>query len=143
MVFDLTRDLEGTWALSRWVQDRIQGQKWTMEGQATFLPREQFLDYREEGRLLGPHEGPFDRVYRWQVTSPTQAQVFFEDGRPFVSLTFQKGRATATHPCGADTYEGSFDFSSPTILKQTWRVHGPQKDLCIETALRIHKNLTD
>ncbi len=58
-ILDLKAFLQGTWRLTRTLEDRRAGQRGRLDGQAVFAPAGAGLVYRERGVLrLGAFTGP-------------------------------------------------------------------------------------
>ncbi len=136
-ILDLQAFLQGTWRLSRTIEDRRAGQRGRLDGQAVFAPQGEGLVYRERGVLrLGACTGPAERVYRYGFPAPAcapgrapaRAEVAFQDGRPFHDLDLSHGRWSVVHRCRDDLYRGSFEIEDRDRWTALWRVSGPRKD---------------
>ena len=129
--------LRGAWRVVRHIHDHRDDTVGTFEGLATFSDIERStnadptasLHLRETGHLLfGNFSGPAERSLLFSRSSPSTTHVSFADGRPFLDLELRSGASNALHRCGDDIYEVTFDFRSPDVVEETWRVRGPRKD---------------
>ena len=128
-ILDLKAFLQGTWRLSRTIEDRRAGQRGRLDGQAVFAPQGEGLVYRERGLLrLGAFEDPAERVYRYGFSRPQRAEVAFEDGSPFHSLELSESGWWVEHRCRNDLYRGLFRLAAPGAWEAVWLVTGPRKD---------------
>ncbi len=128
-ILDLKAFLQGTWRLSRTMEDRRAGQRGRLDGQAVFAPQGEGLVYREHGLLrLGAFEGPAERVYRYGFSRPQRAEVAFEDGSLFHSLELSEAGWRVEHRCRNDLYRGLFRLAAPGAWEAVWLVTGPRKD---------------
>ncbi len=128
-ILDLKAFLQGTWRLSRTMEDRRAGQRGRFDGQAVFAPQGEGLVYRERGLLrLGTFEDPAERVYRYGFSAPARAEVAFEDGSRFHSLELSEAGWRVEHRCRNDLYRGLFRLASPGAWEAVWLVTGPRKD---------------
>ncbi|MGZ9809586.1 DUF6314 family protein [Pseudoroseicyclus sp. H15] len=120
------KDFRGAWAIEREIADAL-GPDAQFRGTARFEGAGEELAYHETGQLvLGDGTAlQGERRYLWHFRSGG-VEVAFEDGRPF--HTFRFDAAEGTHPCGADFYEVSYDFSVFPAWVAEWRVTGPRKD---------------
>ncbi|MFT7649298.1 MAG: hypothetical protein ACI8Y4_004059 [Candidatus Poriferisodalaceae bacterium] len=95
------------------------------------------LTYVERGVLeVGGYVGDVRQSYRFSIRTPTSADVFFADGRPFHTVDLANGRSDITHLCEPDTYLGIYEVTSTEELRVTWDVRGPRKDYLSTTTLR-------
>jgi hypothetical protein len=132
-VADLAAHLAGTWAVERDLHDRRAGVRGRFSGTAAFVPGDGGLRWRERGRLaFGGFDGPAARELV-VAGGPGRWEVRFGDGRPFHPLDLAAGRAVVEHPCGADTYAGTYEARGPDLLVVRWRVTGPAKDLLMHS----------
>ncbi len=128
-ILDLKAFLQGTWRLSRTMEDRRAGQRGRLDGQAVFAPAGAGLVYRERGMLrLGAFTGPAERVYRYGFARPQRAEVAFEDGSLFHSLELSEAGWRVEHRCRNDLYRGLFRLAAPGAWEAVWLVTGPRKD---------------
>ncbi len=132
-IADLRAFLQGTWRLTRTLEDRRAGQRGRLDGQAVFAPAGAGLVCRERGVLrLGAFTGPAERVYRYRFPAPGRypgrAEVAFQDGRPFHDLDLSHGRWSVAHSCRDDLYRGSFEVEGRDRWTVVWRVLGLRKD---------------
>jgi hypothetical protein len=133
-VADLRAFLEGTWLLTRALEDRRLGGRGALDGSAVFAAEGGGLIYRETGVLrLGGEAFEASRVYRYRFPRPHCAEVVFEDGSRFHMLDFSGGRCAAEHRCGADLYRGRFRVAGPGEWHARWQVSGPRKDQILES----------
>ena len=126
------------------IHDHRDDTKGSFEGVATFSDIERgpvadpttSLHFRETGRLLfGNFSGPAERSLFFLQTSPSTMRVTFTDGRLFVDLDLRGGTPNVQHLCGDDVYEITFDFRSPDVVEEIWRVSGPRKDYEASTVM--------
>ncbi|PTV94855.1 hypothetical protein C8J27_106123 [Rhodobacter aestuarii] len=122
-------DFEGSWQISRSIDDRFGGQKAAFEGTATLIPcQDGSWKWEESGYLTLGEDAPIKatRIYYWRP-APPQIEVFFEDGRPFHSFD-PSGADTAAHWCDPDDYRAQYEFKDWPQWQAIWRVKGPLKD---------------
>ncbi|GAB4100626.1 DUF6314 family protein [Sinomonas halotolerans] len=135
---DLRTYLRGTWALQRRLTDRASGTVGTFTGTVAFTDTpDGGLLQRESGTMRwGSHEGPAAREYVWsQTDEPSAMEVSFPDGRPFHRADLGTGSAGAAHWCSPDDYRVTYEALGPDSLRWVWDVHGPAKDLLLESEL--------
>lgn len=130
-------DFAGRWRIDRHIDDRLAGQTGWFEGAAELTPDGKGqLAWAERG-LLRLGQGPaFEarRDYLW-VFDAAGIEVLFPDGRPFHRFV-PEGRAAGTdHPCGADLYRVTYDFTAWPVWTARWQVSGPRKDYVMESRL--------
>ena len=136
---DLRAYLAGTWDVERSLTDRATGERGSFAGTVAFEPTDDGgLRQSESGTLRwGPHEGPAERVYVWAPTgAPGAMDVFFPDGRPFHRADLAGGSCDSGHWCSPDDYRVRYEAVGADELRYSWDVHGPAKDLLLETTLR-------
>ena len=127
-------DFSGEWRFARAIADRLAGQALSAEGRAWLTPGGGGLTYREEAELLIPGQVPMraERAYLWRFDG-AEVEVRFDDGRPFHRFR-PEGRGDGTaHPCGADLYRVTYDFTAWPAWQAVWTVTGPRKDYTSET----------
>ena len=138
-VSDLSAFLEGTWRLSRILDDRRAKQCGRLDGLAVFTPCRAQLICRECGVLcIGAYQGRAERVYRFSFPAPGRAEVAFDDGAPFHDLDLTAGTWNADHRCREDRYQGRFRVLAPDAWEAVWRVAGPRKDQTLTTRYSRH-----
>lgn len=122
-------DLEGRWRLERVIEDARAGLTGRLEGESVWSPDGAGLKQVETGLLSYGAAPPMQasRTYLWRE-GPDGLAVFFEDGRPFHTVT---GRLAARHDCPPDLYDVTYDFSAWPVWESRWRVTGPRKDALI------------
>jgi len=126
-------DLVGKWRLARTIDDRLAGERLTVDGETV-------LSHETDGRVRWyesgtMHHGTDDLpVFRTLFVEPRGDEWFvtFEDGRDF--HPWSPG-AEVVHPCGADTYTGHVEVLSPDRWTVTWRSEGPAKDYTMISTL--------
>lgn len=119
--------LIGEWRLSRRIV-HSDGEEDRFEGTCTFTRTGPRLIQTETGTLRTPH-GSFDATRRYVWTEADgQAQVFFDDMRPFHAIALGVPRPEAIHLCPPDRYAVAYDFSTWPVWHSTWTVEGPRKD---------------
>ncbi|MCB4207851.1 DUF6314 family protein [Arthrobacter sp. UM1] len=149
-VADLAGYLEGVWRAERRIEDRRTGQNGRFTGTVAFtrVPSADpaaptgdgtgvvVLESREEGELAleGQEPRPVYRNHTWRVRGE-RAEVCFDDGRRFHSLSLASGADTPSHWCEPDQYTGEFAAPGPAELEWTWSVSGPAKNLTLATRL--------
>jgi hypothetical protein len=123
-------DLEGTWRLSRRIEDLRAGLTGRFRGTSRWHPDGHGLRQEEDGILDYGQAAPMQatRVYLWRQDGADLA-VFFEDGRPFHRLSAQD--PTDRHLCDPDTYDVRYAFDHWPDWTQHWRINGPRKDALI------------
>lgn len=117
-------DLTGTWRIYR----RICGMDARFTGDLTFTTQDGGLLYRESGTLRLPassHEAYRSYIYR---PSGNALQILYDDGRPFLNLTFKNGIAGDVHACGPDTYRATFKIKNESEWVCAFAVTGPRKN---------------
>ncbi len=147
-ILDLKAFLQGTWRLTRTLEDRRADQRGRLDGQAVFAPAGAGLVYRERGVLrLGAFTGPAERVYRYGFPgpgrAPARAEVAFEDGHRFHDLDLSHGRWSVAHSCRDDLYRGSFEVEGRDRWTVVWRVVGPRKDQVLSGRYDRADNIKD
>jgi hypothetical protein len=132
--------LRGTWHLDRRLTDHRHGVTGWFSGQAEFAPTSdpQLLRYQEHGELrFGGHTGPAWRALLCRGLPGGAVDVRFADGREFYQLDLSSGGWRARHVCGGrDDYVVTFRVLSQDLLRERWRVLGPDKDYVSLTELR-------
>lgn len=120
---------EGTWRLTRVIEDRAGPASGRLEGRATFRRMDPGLSYDEDGLLtLGDVTViRARRRYLWALEDGCVA-VRFEDGRAFHRFGLGQPEPEASHFCSPDLYHVSYDFTRWPIWRAHWRVEGPKKD---------------
>jgi hypothetical protein len=120
-------DFVGAWHLSRTIE-QSNGDKFSFDGQATFVWRETDLLYHESGQMMAPNGQALlaERGYIWQQTSAGKFDVLFEDNRFF--HTFGADEPYAEHLCGDDHYVVNYRFNQWPAWESSWQVKGPRKD---------------
>ena len=125
------QDFAGRWRIDKRIDDRHAGQGGRFTGTGTFAPegRPGLWRQAEDGELtLGT--GPAfaaRRAYLWAWDAAGVA-VHFDDGRPFHRFVPDGLAAGTDHPCGADLYRVTYDFTLWPRWRATWEVTGPRKD---------------
>jgi hypothetical protein len=130
-------DFQGNWLVSRRIDDRHSGRPGRFEGTASLIPAGEGLRYREEGTLTlgyGP-AFPATRDYRW-LPDGEGIEVRFADGRPFHRFRAEGAASGTDHPCGADLYRVTYDFSAWPDWRAEWTVTGPAKDYVMTSLYR-------
>ena len=126
------QDLVGSWVLSRRIDDDSLGGVY-FEGDATFHPSGNDLIYREEGVLHLPGRSlRATRGYLW--SGFPLIRVRFDDGRLFHELDAREMQPRASHLCGEDLYEVSYDFRRWPVWHAVWKVEGPRKSYVATTS---------
>lgn len=131
----------GRWQVSRRVCDVAADVEGCFVGTATFTRGLGRLDYVEDGELdFGGRRGPAGRVLRYRPDGPSRLVVEFADGRFFHDLDLRTGCWTMRHRCRDDVYRGEVTIVAPHYWRQVWRVHGPDKQLILDTEyLRVDR----
>ena len=135
---DLQAYLAGSWSVERTLLDRTSGTNGTFTGVVRYsLNPDGGLDYREDGTMQWPtHSGPAFREYVLKPGATADSMdVFFPDGRPFHSMSFSERGNQDKHWCDPDDYHVSYVYQGPDSFSFTWDVHGPAKDLLLESHL--------
>lgn len=126
-------DFEGTWQVSRRIEDALSGQEGRFAGHARFERDGAGLRYAEKGVLeLGGAKMEAERVYLWRA-SGSGIEVLFDDGRPFHRID---DSAEAAHWCDPDQYDVTYDFTTWPTWSSRWRVLGPRKDYVMVSTYR-------
>ncbi|MFJ5955198.1 DUF6314 family protein [Paenarthrobacter sp. NPDC092416] len=136
---DLRAYLAGSWDVQRTLLDRSSGTRGTFTGVVRYSENpDGGLDYREDGTMHWPtHSGPAFREYVLKPTAGLEAMdVYFPDGRPFHTMSFSERASQDKHWCDPDDYHVSYVWEGPDSFRFTWDVHGPAKDLLLESQLR-------
>ncbi|KQI69713.1 hypothetical protein AN189_04835 [Loktanella sp. 3ANDIMAR09] len=132
------QDFAGTWQIARQIDDRHAGQRDTFAGHAVLTPDgADGLRYHETGVLrLGDGQGfRAERVYLWTFGADGIA-VRFSDGREFHTFAPDGMAAGTDHPCGADYYRVTYDFTRWPAWQSVWNVTGPAKNYTMTSAYR-------
>ncbi|MCP1412713.1 DUF6314 family protein [Paenarthrobacter sp. A20] len=135
---DLQAYLAGSWTVERTLLDRASGTRGTFTGVVRYaLNPDGGLDYREDGTMHWPtHSGPAFREYVLTPGAATDSMdVFFPDGRPFHIMSFSEQGNQDKHWCDPDDYRVNYVLEGPDSFSFTWDVHGPAKDLLLESHL--------
>lgn len=124
----------GRWQMVRIIENVPEGVIGEFWGECAFQPDGLGLTCREKGVLRFRGEDyEADRVSLWRFPGGGRIEVRYEDGRPFHD--FIEDHPVATHVCGADRYEVSYEFDPDTWLSR-WEVQGPTKDYAMTTRYR-------
>lgn len=121
---------EGSWRLTRSIDDRAGGVDRIFAGQAQLIRRADGLRYFETGTWTSSDwEGlTATRAYFWREEKGRIA-VDYEDGRPFHSFAVVPGGMSESgHDCAPDRYDVTYSFDLPERWTAEWRVSGPRKD---------------
>ncbi|WGM21606.1 DUF6314 family protein [Paenarthrobacter sp. OM7] len=135
---DLQAYLAGSWSVERTLLDRASGTNGTFTGVVRYsLNPDGGLDYREDGTMHWPsHSGPAFREYFLKPGATADSMdVFFPDGRPFHVMSFSEQGHQDKHWCDPDDYRVNYIYRGPDSFSFTWDVHGPAKDLLLESHL--------
>lgn len=130
----LTAYLLGDWMLRRTVRDRIGATDHVMTGSARVFRQGAWL--RHDERIAWTVGGQsFDAFRRYDLVprAAWQADVFFEDGRPFYKLDIASGIAHLAHDCAPDVYTGWLRIDGADQYILSWTVQGPRKDMTLST----------
>ena len=119
--------LLGDWSLSRRIT-HADGQEDRLEGICRFERSGPRVHQTERG-ILETSAGRFEatRCYVW-TENAGRIDVYFDDMRPFHSITLGVLRTETTHLCPPDRYAVAYDFSAWPLWQSTWTVEGPRKD---------------
>lgn len=130
-------DFEGTWTLSRRIEDRLGRQAGRFEGRAVLAPGGDGLVYEEAGTLTLGAAAPMQatRRYLWRAEGGLIA-VEFDDGRHFHAFDPNADRPEAHHDCAPDVYDVRYDFDNWPEWRAVWEVRGPRKDYRMESLYR-------
>ncbi|MFE0043005.1 DUF6314 family protein [Streptomyces albireticuli] len=127
---DAAAYLTGEWAVERVLSDLAADRRGSFRGTAVFREADDGrLTHTEDGELRW--EGATSTAGRTLVLLPAAdgtCEVLFSDGRFFHDLDLRTGHWTVSHPCAADSYEGTFDVVSHDEWRVRWRTTGPAKD---------------
>lgn len=135
-VEDLRAYLRGTWQLTRQIRDGRAGADGRFEGCVSLTDSPEGLCYREEGELsVSGYRGAAWRCYAFRFQGRHRAEVYFPGGGHFHSLDLRCGTWDVLHRCGQDRYRGTFEACARDRLRITWRIHGPRKDLLLDSRL--------
>lgn len=130
-------DFAGRWRIERRIDDRLSGQGGRFDGEALLAPAGPGrLTWAERGLLRLGHGPAVEarRDYIWWFDDSGIA-VLFSDERPFHRFVPQ-GRAAGTdHPCGADLYRVTYDFTAWPVWSARWEVSGPRKDYTMDSRM--------
>ncbi|MEZ2389447.1 DUF6314 family protein [bacterium RCC_150] len=136
---DLRAYLQGSWTVERSLWDRATGTHGAFTGVVRYseVP-DGGLHLREDGIMSWPtHTGPAFREYLLRPSdSPEAMDVFFPDGRPFHRMSFSARGNEDRHWCDPDDYKVNYAWGGPDSFSYAWDVHGPAKDLLLESQLR-------
>lgn len=136
------RTLLGAWRFERVIDDRLAGDRKTVEGTITLSDARPRVRWSEEGVLhLDGQDLP---VTRTMFVEPRGDgwYVVFEDGHDFHPWTTGE---QVQHLCGRDLYSGRIDVGGrpeeagrpePVAWSVRWEVTGPEKDYTMTTWLR-------
>jgi len=123
--------LSGRWQMARIIENVTEGVIGEFWGECSFTPDGAGLTCRETGvlRFRGA-DFAAGRVSLWRFPEPGRIEVRYEDGRPFHD--FPAEHPVATHLCGEDRYEVSYQFETDYWISR-WQVRGPKKDYMMTT----------
>ncbi len=127
-------DFEGVWRFRRKILDRKLGQISQGQGTLRMTRDAEGLTYDESVTLELPGQPPIEgtRRYLWRAC-PRGIEVFFDDGRPFHTISLPDPAPRATHGCDPDFYRVAYDLGDWPVWSQVWDVTGPRKDYRIDT----------
>jgi hypothetical protein len=132
------RELVGTWALQRWIDDRHEGTTHRVDGVLELSRDVEGLRW-EEALVWHRPDGDVEahRVLLLRLTDDGW-WVRFADGRDF--HPWRPGESV-THPCRPDTYTGVVEGSVErwTVV---WHASGPAKDYTMTSVLTPHGPVT-
>ena len=134
--------LLGDWRIERTFSDHWLRETGVLHGTVTVVPDRSgdrpTAYYDEVGELrIGSYRGTAHRRLRFVRQLGGAVTVTFEDGRRFVACDLRAGSCDATHLCGDDRYEISWDVHSRDAVSERWRVRGPCKDY--EASAVLHR----
>jgi hypothetical protein len=137
--------LHGPWQL-----DRSTNGHGTMKGMALFLPLHEdplTLLYREDGEHISQDGESFSffREYIYCLNG-VYLDVYFAHAKKRSSLLYRlifSGSskdclATGKHSCGQDIYAATYQFFDPNRFTLQCDIHGPRKNLKIQTIFQRH-----
>jgi len=131
---DLRPYLEGSWDITRSIDDRRNDAPGRLTGRAVFIPEDNGLHYQESGRLkMAAFDDNVHQRYLFRFPEKHCATVSFTDGRSFHDLDLSTGTWQAHHVCGPDIYDGEFELDGENAWRSQWTIHGPRKDMTIRT----------
>lgn len=126
-------DLLGTWTLERTIDDRLAGERSTVDGVTE-------LTWQDDGRVRWHETGT---LHRGDLDIPVSRTLFVEQRPTGWFVTFDDGREfhpwqpgdEVVHPCNADTYTGRVDVEADDRWVVEWQVAGPAKDYTMTSRL--------
>lgn len=126
---------EGTWTMSRSIDDALTGRPGRLDGVARFSPEADGLACVETGLLTlsGRPAMTASRRYLWRDGGAGAIEVSFEDGRFFHRFDADSAAPSALHDCPPDEYRVRYDFTRWPDWSAEWRVRGPRKDYAMVT----------
>jgi hypothetical protein len=140
--------LLGTWTITRSIKDHRSGLAGSFEGRAVLEPAtpdpgsplvvEAHYGEAGEFRFRG-HTGPAHRSLEYVRLPSTAVMLYFPSRQPFIELDLRSGGSRTTHLCGRDHYEVSTLVLSDDLVREQWRVRGPDKAYDAVTTL-VRKN---
>ena len=133
----------GGWRVHRAITNHRQSLTGVFSGTATVAPCDRSAqidlmtaEYREVGGLhMGTYRGAAHRRLRFLRQQDGAVVIAFDDGRPFARCDLRSGRCEATHLCGGDRYDITWQVRTRQVVAEEWRVRGPEKDYVAATLL--------
>lgn len=130
----------GGWRMERRIDDRRAGRAGAAVGEAviadigdaaTAICTEALtIDYGGQ-RFAG------EQTMHWRFDDADGPTLFSRDGRLLVTLRFRqdggRARASFSHDCGEDLYEGVAEIGDESSWRLVWNVRGPRKDYTLDT----------
>ncbi len=132
---DMITPFEGSWRLTRIIDDHRAKVERIFVGRADLIRRPEGLRYFETGQWTKSDWSGLTatRTYLWREEAGRIA-VDYEDGRPFHSFEVADGgEATSGHDCDPDRYDVTYRFALPNRWAAEWQVTGPKKDYVSQT----------
>lgn len=136
--------LLGQWTLSRSIEDHRSGNRGSFVGTAALVEADpgsgsvitDQARYDESGELrFRARTSHACRSLIYTRVNEAAVMLHFADGRPFVDLDLTSGPWTSIHDCGEDVYELETTALSQELVRERWRVRGPNKDYDAITTL--------
>lgn len=141
------RLLLGSWAIERSIENHLTGESGSFHGVGTFTDScrcssidSQHARYSEVGdHHFGGRAVSAQRQLEYICLPNNTVRACFVDGRTFYEFDLTGDARSYVHHCGADRYQITYLTVSDEIIRERWRVKGPNKSYdALTTMTRIN-----